>query len=201
MGRGLFLAFEGGDGSGKSTQARRVASVREALYTFEPGDTPLGQQLRSWLLDADVAMSPATEALLMLADRSHHVSSVIAPALEQGRHVVSDRFLGSTIAYQGYGRGVDLALLQRATELAVGSTQPDLTILIDVPLEVAEARGTHSGRDRFESADRSFRERVRQGFLTLAATMPNWVVIDGSQSLEHVSQAVDDVIAHLTWAP
>ena len=105
MARGVFVAFEGIDGSGKSGQARRVADARDALFTFEPGDSELGAQLRRWLLDSSATMSPATEALLMLADRAHHVTTVIEPALASGRHVVSDRYSGSTLAYQGYGRG------------------------------------------------------------------------------------------------
>ncbi|MEI8127040.1 MAG: dTMP kinase, partial [Actinomycetota bacterium] len=108
MPAGIFLVFEGIDASGKSTQARRVATEANALFTFEPGDTAMGAELRRWLLDAATPMKPETEALLMLADRSHHVNKVIAPALSSGRHVVSDRFAGSTLAYQGYGSGLPL---------------------------------------------------------------------------------------------
>ncbi|MDE3223294.1 MAG: dTMP kinase, partial [Acidobacteriota bacterium] len=110
--RGVFVAFEGVDASGKSTQARRVATSHDALFTFEPGDSVLGVELRRWLLDAAIPMDPETEALLMLSDRSHHARRVIAPALAQGRSVVTDRYYPSSLAYQGYGRGVDLARLR-----------------------------------------------------------------------------------------
>ena len=119
MSRGLFIAFEGIDGSGKSTHARRIARETGALFTFEPGDSELGVQLRELLLHAKVALTPETEALLMLSDRSHHVASTIAPTLAQGRAVIADRFLASTISYQGYGRGVNLDLLSRWRPAAV----------------------------------------------------------------------------------
>jgi dTMP kinase len=161
--RGVFLVFEGIDVSGKSTQARRVAAAREALFTFEPGDTPFGRELRHWVLDGATPMAPETEALVMLSDRSHHVRSVIEPALAAGRSVVSDRFSASTLAYQGYGRGVDLARLRAATELAIGSCRPTLTVLLDVPLEVVNERRAHDAKDRFEREDLAFHQRVRDG--------------------------------------
>lgn len=201
MSRGLFIAFEGIDASGKSTQARRIAEERDALFTFEPGDTPLGVELRKWLLDASVPMSFETEALLMLSDRSHHARSVIAPTLESGRSVVSDRYLASTIAYQGYGRGVDLEQLRVATDLAVGDVRPDLTILIDIPLDVANERRARSDKDRFESADLAFHARVREGFLAQARDGGDaWFVVDGSQPLEQVSRVIDERLATLTWS-
>lgn len=199
MSRGVLVAFEGIDASGKSTQARRVAAAHDALFTFEPGDTRLGAELRRWLLDASEPMTPATEALLMLADRAHHVATVIEPALVEGRSVVTDRFFGSTLAYQGYGRGVDLEALLSATSLALGALRPDLTVLLDMPVAVADARRAPNRADRFESADGGFRERVRQGFLELAATQPGWVVVDGTQSLDEVSAAVDVAVAGLAW--
>lgn len=195
----LFVAFEGIDGCGKSTQAKRIASLVGARYTFEPGDTPLGQTLRQRLLDATEEMTPHTEALLMLADRSHHVATVITPALAAGQRVVSDRFLGSTLAYQGYGRGVDVAALERATDLAVGACRPGLTIVIDIPVAVAYERRAPDRRDRFESAGRDFHERVREGFLHLARRYESWIVIDGSQGLEVVSREVDNAVKSLGW--
>ena len=196
--RGTFLVFEGIDVSGKSTQARRVAELHDALFTFEPGDTELGVDLRRWLLDAATPMDPATEALLMLADRSHHVRSVIEPTLLAGRNVVSDRFFASTLAYQGYGRGVDLTLLKAASELAIGSCRPTLTILLDVPLEVVIERRSHDARDRFESADLAFHQRVRDGYLALAQTN-SWFVVDGSLSVADVASLIDERVAHLPW--
>ena len=195
----LFLAFEGIDGCGKSTQAKRIAALTGARYTFEPGDTPLGQMLRQRLLDAEEEMTPHTEALLMLADRSHHVATVITPTLAAGQRVVTDRFLGSTLAYQGYGRGVDVASLERATDLAVGACRPGLTIVVDIPIDVAYERRAPDRRDRFESAGRDFHERVRQGFLDLAQRHESWIVVDGAHDLEAVSHQVDDAVRSLGW--
>ena len=200
MSRGLFLVFEGIDASGKSTQARRVADVRGALFAFEPGDTAMGAELRRWVLDAATRMTPATESLLMLADRSHHATTVIEPTLAGGRSVVSDRYYASTLAYQGYGRGVDLGELRAATAMAIGSCLPDLTILIDVPLEVANERRVRNHEDRFESADLAFHERVRRGYLELAASSTDrWVVVDGVPAEHDVAARIDDIVATLAW--
>jgi dTMP kinase len=196
--RGVFLVFEGIDVSGKSTQAQRVAAQRHALFTFEPGDTPFGRELRHWVLDATTPMAPATEALVMLSDRSHHVRSVIEPTLAEGRSVVSDRYFASTLAYQGYGRGVDLDLLRAATELAIGPCRPTLTILLDLPLDVVNERRAHDAKDRFEKEDLAFHQRVREGYLELAADA-SWVVLDGSRTEEEVARDVDVAVAHLAW--
>ncbi len=198
MSRGRFVVFEGIDASGKSTQARRVAQARGARFTFEPGDTSLGADLRRWLLDASAPMSPVTESLLMLADRSHHAATVSEPELAAGRPVVSDRYWASSIAYQGYGGGVDLALLHAATELAIGDCRPDVTVLLDVPVEVADERRLRDHRDRFESADVAFHERVRAGYLELAAADPaHWRVVHGADDLAAVCAAVDAVLAEV----
>jgi dTMP kinase len=196
--RGTFLVFEGIDVSGKSTQGRRVAELHDALFTFEPGDTPLGVELRRWVLDAATPMDPATEALLMLSDRSHHVRSVIEPTLDAGLSVVSDRFFASTLAYQGYGRGVDLSLLRAASELAIGSCLPAVTILLDIPLEVVNERRAHDAKDRFESADLAFHQRVRDGYLALADELA-WFVVDGSLSESEVASVIDERVADLPW--
>ena len=187
MSRGLFIAFEGIDGSGKSTHARRIARETGALFTFVPGDSELGVQLRELLLHAKVALTPETEALLMLSDRSHHVASTIAPTLAQGRAVIADRFLASTISYQGYGRGVNLDLLWRATDLAVGDVRPDLTIVFDLPVEVAARRRAPRDDDRFERSGPQFQERVRQGLLEMADGNPTYAVIDASGNHDHVA--------------
>lgn len=201
MGRGLFLVFEGIDASGKSTQARRIAELRGAHFGFEPGDTPLGVELRRWLLDASTPMRPETEALLMLSDRSHHVRTVIEPALSRGRDVVLDRYFASTLAYQGYGRGVDQTDLRAATNLAIGTCQPDLTVLIDVDLEVANDRRARDAKDRFESADLDFHARVRQGYLDLAREFGDrWFVVDGSKPEDEVAAMLDERLADLAWS-
>lgn len=196
--RGVFLVFEGIDVSGKSTQARRVAALHDALFTFEPGDTPLGAQLRHWVLDAGTPMNPSTEALMMLTDRSHHVHSVIEPNLRLGRSVVSDRYFASTLAYQGYGRGVDLALLDAASELAIGECTPTMTILLDISLEVVNERRAHDQRDRFEAEDLSFHHRVRDGYLELASSK-GWCVVDGAMSEDDVARAIDTRVGELPW--
>jgi dTMP kinase len=189
---GRFVVFEGIDASGKTTQARRVADACGGLFTYEPGDTELGGELRRWLLDATTVMTPATEALLMLADRSHHVATVLLPTLASGRHVIADRYGASTLAYQGYGRGVDLGLLRAATALAVGSCLPDLTLLIDIDVETANERRARNHEDRFESADAAFHERLREGYLEMAAADPEgWWVIDGRGTFDDVAQAID----------
>lgn len=200
MSRGVFVAFEGIDASGKSTVAKIIAERFGARFTFEPGDTPVGVDLRKWLLSNETPMKPESEALLMLADRSHHVFSLIEPTLESGSHVVSDRYYASTLAYQGYGRGLDLTELRAATDLAIGETLPDVTILIDVTIEVANERRARDSKDRFESADEHFHERVRQGYLEIASNAREmWVVIDGSGTLDEVVASVERELVALPW--
>jgi len=195
---GRFIVFEGIDASGKSTQARRLAKEIGGFFTFEPGDTPLGADLRRWLLDAATPMTPQTESLLMLADRSHHVASVIAPTLASGQHVVADRFFASTLAYQGYGRGVDLDALRSATDLAIGDCRPDKIILIDIDVETANERRARNHEDRFESADVDFHQRLRAGYLAMAEENPDaWVVLDGRPSFDDVAAAIDAVVRPL----
>jgi len=196
--RGVFLAFEGIDVSGKSTQAKRVAAIHDALFTFEPGDTPLGAQLRRWVLDAATPMAPSTEALMMLTDRSHHVRTLIEPTLANGGSVVTDRFFASTLAYQGYGGGVDLGLLRAASELAMGTTRPTLTVLLDLPVEAVNERRARDARDRFEAQDLAYHQRVRDGYLELAKDS-TWFVIDASASEDEVASAIDERLADLPW--
>ena len=172
MTRGRFVVFEGIDASGKSTHARRIATQRGALFTFEPGDTPLGGELRRWLLDGSTPMTPVTEALLMLADRSHHVATVIEPTLESGTHVIADRFYASTLAYQGYGRGVDLRDLEAATELAIGSCRPDLTVLIDIDIDVRAATRTVSSPPTPSSTNGC--ARATCGWLATTSLIGSW---------------------------
>lgn len=200
MARGRFVVFEGIDACGKSTQARRVAAQRGARFAFEPGDSPLGAQLRNWLLDAATPMTPVTEALMMLADRSHHVATVIEPSLAAGTHVMADRYYASTLAYQGYGRGVDLAELHAATELAIGRCLPDLTVLIDIDVDTANERRARNAEDRFESADAEFHERVREGYLTMARIDPDhWFVADGRVTPDEVAAVIDARLDALGW--
>jgi dTMP kinase len=182
--RGRLLALEGIDGSGKSTQSRALAAALGATLTHEPGATALGVSLRRLLLAPDSPpVSLRAEALLMAADRAEHLAEVVGPALESGAWVVSDRFSGSTLAYQGYGRGLDTAPLSRMLEWATAGVRADVSILVDVPVEVAQARLRVGGAapDRLERLGPSFAQLVRDGFLALAADDPDhWVVVDGT---------------------
>ena len=198
--RGRLIALEGIDGSGKSTQARALADVLSARLTHEPGATPLGASLRGLVLAPEAsAPSARAEALLMAADRAEHVALVVEPALAAGEWVVSDRYAGSTIAYQGYGRGLPVAELARLTTWASGGLAADLSVLIDVSVELAAARlaGLPGGADRMERLGAAFAARVRDGFLAQAAEDPaHWVVVDGSRSAEaitaHIVEAVHE---------
>ncbi len=191
---GLFIAFEGGDASGKTTQARRVSELLGALFTREPGGTEAGESLRALLLDADTPLAFRTEALLMAASRAQLVDEIIRPNLENGSHVVSDRFLASSIVYQGYATGLPINEVRDLSIFATNGLLPDLTILIDVPVDQSMRRRKDTP-DRFESETIEFHQKVREGYLTLAENAyERWAVIDGSGSIEQVSDLVDDAI-------
>ena len=180
--RGRLLALEGIDGCGKSTQAQALAETLGAHLTHEPGATDLGATLRQVLLSPDAPpVSLRAEALLMAADRAEHVARVIEPALASGQWVVSDRYSGSTLAYQGYGRGLDVAELSALVAWATGGLAADLSILIDVTVDVAAERLATSAPDRLERLGPEFAARVRRGFLTQAESDPaHWAVVDGT---------------------
>lgn len=192
-----FIAFEGWEASGKSTQAALLAEHLDAVLTREPGGTDLGNEIRRLLLgDGPVPVSKA-EALLFAADRAQHLDQVVEPALRSGRHVVTDRSYGSTLAYQGYGRGQSLEELQMLVEFSTGGRLPDLVILIDVPLDEADKR-LGLERDRLESEDDQFRQRVVEGFAELArADSQRWRRVDGRGTIEEVQALVRDVVD--TW--
>lgn len=196
MTRGKFIAFEGGEACGKSTQSARLAATLDAVLTREPGGTSIGAQLRAVLLDPKtVGLSDRSEALLMAADRAQHVAEVIEPALAAGRHVVTDRFAGSSIAYQGYGRGLPVAEIRDLSLWATGGVWPDLVILLDVPEAEAELR-LGSVRDRMESEPAAFHVAVMEGFRVQAQAEPQrWVVIDGTPPIEVVSAAIFTAVA------
>ena len=191
--RGRFIVFEGVDGCGKTTQSKLLAEALGALWTREPGATALGQELRSLLLDHDrVTPSPVprAEALMMLADRAQHIEEVIRPALEEGRWVVSDRFAGSTIAYQGYGRGFDSPTFRAAIDFSTAGVAPDLVVLLTVGREEAAAR-MGERRDRFEALGVAFFEKVREGYEAQAIEDPaRWATLDGTGPLGVVAARV-----------
>lgn len=192
-----LIAFEGGEACGKSTQAALLASRLGAVLTREPGGTPLGERVRSLLLDpASGALSDRAEALLMAAARAQHVAEVVAPALAAGRTVVTDRYAHSSLAYQGYGRGLDLDEVRRLSEWATGGRWPDLVVLLD--LDAAEAESRRGRPDRFEAESAAFHRRVEAGFRSLAAADPaRWRVVDGSGPVEQVAARVWDAVAGL----
>ena len=195
-GRGRLIALEGIDGCGKTTQAHRAGRRAWArCYTSEPGDSALGAALRRLLLDPDLpALSARAEALLMAADRAEHVDEVIRPALEVGRWVVTDRFSGSTLAYQGHGRGLGLDGLRVLVDWAADGVAADLVVLVDVPLTVARERLGSARPDRLEGLDERFHQRVRDGFLALADDDPErWAVVDGTGDIDDLARTVFDV--------
>lgn len=192
---GRLIAFEGGEGSGKSTQARRLADRLGALLTFEPGDTPLGTELRRLLLDSPtLEITDRAEALLMAADRAQHVVEVIVPALRSGRTVVTDRFAGSSIAYQGHGRQLPAAEIEEISRWATDGVWPDLVVLLHVPASVSAQR-TGGARDRMEGAGEAFHRRVHDGFLSQAiADTDRWAVVDGSGTEDEVAEAIWQIV-------
>ncbi len=195
---GRFVVFEGGEGSGKSTQARLLAERWGAELTFEPGDTELGVRLRAILLHHTTGeVDPRAEALLMAADRAHHVATRIRPALHRGRDVVCDRFVGSSIAYQGHGRELGAEAVAALSAFAVDGLEPDLVVLLTVPSEVAAARlGAAGALDQLEAAGAAFHQRVAAGYAAMAGADPDrWAVIDGNGSIEEVAVRVDAAVA------
>ncbi len=193
---GRFVAFEGGEGSGKSTQARLLADAIGAVFTREPGGTDIGRRIRELVLGSAVPdMAARTEALLMAADRAQHVAEVVEPNLRAGRHVVTDRFVGSSLAYQGHGRGLPVDEVARLSAWATGGLQPDLVVLLDLSLEQSRAR-LGRGLDRMERAGHAFHARVLAGYRALAeADADRWAVIDGTGSVDAVADAVAGVVA------
>ena len=197
---GLFVAFEGGEGVGKSTQIATAAAWlrergHEVVETREPGGTPLGGELRRLLLDPDGHVVPRAEALLYAADRAQHVESVIRPALAAGHIVLTDRYVDSTLAYQGAGRGLPDTRL--VTSWATGGLVPELTVLLDLDPSIGLRRaGARATPDRLEAASLAFHQAVRAGFLALAAEAPErYAVIDAAADPDVVALAVREAIA------
>jgi dTMP kinase len=196
--------LEGGEGCGKSTQAARLAAALGAVLTREPGGTPTGEHIRGLLLDPALpAVGSRTETLLMLAARAQHVEEVIRPALEEGRDVVCDRFSGSTIAYQGYGRGLDVDDLAHLSRWAAAGLEPDLVILLRVaPDEAGRRRAARwagaEGPDRIEGEAAAFHARIEAGFEALAAADPGrWRSVDGEGSVDAVAARIRALVPGL----
>jgi dTMP kinase len=201
---GLLISFEGTEGCGKTTQITRLAGRlrvygRSVKLVREPGGTPIGEEIRHTLKHSQQnhAMTAEAELLLMNASRAQLVREIIRPALAAGEIVLCDRFYDSTIAYQGYGRGLDLSLIRGVIDFAVGETRPKLTLLLEISPETSAARlasrqsGQPVTRDRFEEADRAFFERVASGYKAIAAAEPGRVkVVDAAGSLDAVSEAI-----------
>lgn len=205
--RGLFVSFEGGDGVGKSTQLRLLAEWlraqgHEVVTTREPGGTPLGAQLREAVLHGD-EMGPRAEALLYAADRAHHVDTVIRPALEAGAVVLSDRYLDSSVAYQGDGRALGADEVERLNLWATGGLLPDVTVLLDLDPGVGLAR-LDRAPDRLERAGLDFHARTREAFRARAAGDARWLVVDAARAVadvhEEIRTRVGATLAALTAA-
>lgn len=197
MTTGRYIALEGAEGTGKSTHAARLAAHLGAVLTRETGGTDIGMRIRTILHDTSLThFSHRAEALLTAADRAQHIDEVIAPALAAGRHVVSDRSVYSSLAYQGYGRCLPIDEIRQINQWALGSLWPDLVVLIDTPAEVLERRMRGRQLDRFEREDDDFHARVRDGFRTLAAEDPQrWVVIDGAAAMDEVGANIRRCVA------
>jgi dTMP kinase len=198
----LFIAFEGCDASGKSTQAALVAQRLDALLTKEPGDTPAGVRIRSLLLDHSpegASLCARSEALLMAADRAQHVDEVILPTMKSGRSVVCDRYIASSMAYQGYGRGLAVDQIRWISEWATEGLWPDVVLLLRVPIDVILTRLQAAGApDRLEAEGPEFLQRVIDGFDAIAASDPErWRVVDGVGTRDEVAARVNATLAHV----
>jgi dTMP kinase len=195
---GFFITLEGPEGSGKSTQVRLLAEAlreqgKDVVLTAEPGGDLVAQEIRKIVLHSRSDIVPEAELLLYLAARAQHVRHIILPALEQGKVVVSDRYADSSFAYQGYARGINLDTLRKLNDFATGGLTPDLTILLDVPVEFGLER--QQDRNRFEAESVEFHKKVRDGFLELAKLEPErWVVIDACGSVEEVAAKVHGIV-------
>lgn len=202
MSKGLFITFEGTDGCGKTTQIELLKTYLETkgykvILTREPGAKGLGTKLREILLNYDGEVSSNCESFLFLADRAQHVDTLIKPAIERGEIVLCDRHTDSTVAYQGYGRGLDLEQINMLNNLATSGLKPDITFLFDIDIETAQQRVGKS-KDRMESAGMEFFKRVRQGYLEIAKSEPQRVkVLDATQKVEDISQKVIEYVDNL----
>ena len=200
----LFITFEGGEGSGKTLQTRalyrRLSRLAiPALLTHEPGGTSLGRKLARWLKwTEDTDISPLTELLMFNASRAQLVDEVIQPNLKDGKVIICDRYTDSTTAYQSFGRGLDLEMVQSINNAATGGLKPNLTVLLDISVKEGLARKGSKRRDRLERENIAFHQRVREGYLKMAADEPErWLVVDASQSKEKIKQIIWQRVSQL----
>jgi dTMP kinase len=200
--RGTYIAFEGLEGCGKSTHVTRLAEKINAVATREPGGTRIGALLRSILADPEnTDLNSRAELLLMTADRAQHMSELIEPALQRGQHVVSDRSVYSTLAYQGFGRGLDVDTLLSINTWALNNVLPDIVVWIQIPTEEANTRLAKRNLDRFEREGADFFARIGAGFAELAAKDPaRWILIDGLEPKDVVEEKIfAAVVAHSSF--
>jgi len=200
----LFITFEGGEGCGKSVQAKTLydrlcQSNIPAVLTYEPGGTPLGDEISCWLKwQEESNITPLIELLLFNASRSQLVEDVIIPNLEKGRVVICDRFADSTTVYQGYGRGLEIAITKTVNSAATRGLIPNLTVLLDLPSEAGLARKKSNKYDRFEREEMTFHEKIRQGYLILASEEPQrWLVIDANQDKAKIADIIWQKVSQL----
>lgn len=197
---GLFITFEGIDGCGKSTQLNLLSEYlkskgRKVLITREPGAVGLGEKFREILLNYDGEVSSNCEAFLFLADRAQHIDTIVKPAIEEGKIVLCDRHIDSTVAYQGYGRGVDLSQINLLNNIATSGLKPDLTFVFDIDIETSQER-VGKNKDRMESAGLEFHQKVRDGYLEIAKNEPDRVVVINSKdSIENIFEKVKNIIS------
>ena len=197
MKKGLFITFEGADGCGKTTQIELLNKYRQTLLTREPGAKGLGIKLREILLNYDGEVSPNCESFLFLADRAQHIDCIIKPALNDKIIVLCDRHIDSTVAYQGFGRGLDIDRINYLNNIATSNLKPDLTIVFDVDVETSQKR-VGQYKDRMESAGIEFFNRVRNGYLEIAKLEPNRVkIINASDTIENIHKQVIELVENL----
>jgi len=201
---GCFVTLEGPEGAGKTTQVKLLSKQLDVMgvkhvVTRDPGGTPLGRQMRRILLNPENPVNPMAELLLYQADRAQHVAELISPALKEGNLVICDRYIDSTIAYQGYGRQLDLKLIEQLNEMSTGGLRPQLTVLFDIESSDGLARLHPGGHDRLEREALEFHLKVRQGYLALAKAEPErWQILDASKPLSTVQSELRKIfVDHL----
>ncbi|GAB6183634.1 dTMP kinase [Thermodesulfovibrio hydrogeniphilus] len=201
MKKGIFITFEGIEGSGKTTQVKLLAErLKEqgfkVIKTFEPGDTQAGEKIREILLSPSININPLTELMLYFSDRVQHVEEKIRPAINQGIIVICDRFTDSTVAYQGYGRGLSIELIEELNYILLNNFKPDLTILLDLPAEIGLSRNQKiNKRDRFEMEDIAFHNKVRKGYLQIASSEPERIfIVDATEDVSEISQKIYEIV-------